>query len=90
MTLKSTGVGDSVALMDARTYSFPRHGLPVRSTQRMPLSSVRWSLAGRPTCGRCGGNSGRSRAHCRSSTSPRCGLMRRTQPARLGLFAYTL
>src|SRR5215211_113955 len=53
-----------------------RHGAPVRSRQRMPLSTVRWSWLGRPVSGRAGGSNGSSRAHCSSvSSCRRCGLI---------------
>src|SRR5215207_2009930 len=35
----------------------------------MPLMTVRWSLAGRPVWGFCGGSKGRSRSHCASVKS---------------------
>ena len=44
-------------------------GCPVRKIQRMPLRTVRWSLAGRPVRGFCGGSRGRSRSHCASVRS---------------------
>src|SRR5687767_26820 len=37
----------------------------------MPLTTVRWSLAGRPVRGFCVGNSGWSRSHCASVSSER-------------------
>lgn len=40
-----------------------RQGAPVRSAQAIPLSTVRWSRAGRPTAGFCGGSKGCSLAH---------------------------
>lgn len=48
-----------------------RHGAPVASRQRMPLTMVRWSCAGRPVADRCGGSSGSSFAHCASVSSCR-------------------
>jgi hypothetical protein len=48
-----------------------RQGTPVASRQRMPLRIVRWSWAGRPVAGRCGGSTGCNRAHCPSLSSCR-------------------
>jgi hypothetical protein len=57
-----------------------RQGAPVRKRQRMALSTVRWSLAGRPVTGRCGGSSGRSRSHCPSVSSCRRTIHQRYYP----------
>lgn len=48
-----------------------RHGAPVVRCQRMALTTVRWSLAGRPVAGRCGGSNGRNRSHWASLSSCR-------------------
>ncbi len=48
-----------------------RQGAPVLSRQRIALTMVRWSWAGRPVAGRCGGNSGSSLAHWASVSSCR-------------------
>ena len=48
-----------------------RQGAPVRSTHRMPLMMVRWSLPGRPVGGFCAGSNGAGRCHCSSLKSPR-------------------
>jgi hypothetical protein len=48
-----------------------RHGAPVANRHSIALTRVRWSLAGRPVVGRCGGSNGSSFAHWASVSSCR-------------------
>ena len=48
-----------------------RQGAPVRTTHRMPLMMVRWSLLGRPRLGLWDGNKGANLYHWASVKSPR-------------------
>jgi len=54
-------------------YSFgiSRHEPVVRTTDRMPLNTVRWSWRGRPVVGFRRGSTGRTRSHP-ASVSPAC------------------